>query len=430
MINWRGRSRSRPGGSYAPTVEHEVVVGRPLRGGGCAATVDGRRAVVRHALPGETVRAVVTHDPPDGPLRLDAVTVVAPSPDRVEEPCEYAKPGRCGGCDWQHATLAAQRAMKAEIVRGLLGREVTVEPVPVPGRPDDGLGWRTRVQFDVTDDGRLGLHKHRSNDLQPLDFCRIASDGVESVEAERKAWPVADRVEVLAASSGDRAVVVTPRRRKARVGADVAPDVSVLRGDGRGGAEPVRGRPGVREQAVGRTWWVSGSGFWQSHVAAPDTLAAAVLDALAPRPTDLALDLYAGVGLFAGALAPHVKRVVAVESFAPAVEDARQNLRDLRNVEAHAGRVDAVLTRLGLGSADLVVLDPPRDGAGPAVMAQLAALAPRRIAYVSCDPASLARDLRALDGYEVTALRAFDLFPMTWHVECLALLEPSVTSAP
>jgi tRNA/tmRNA/rRNA uracil-C5-methylase (TrmA/RlmC/RlmD family) len=402
----------------------EVVAGRPLRGGGCEAVLDGRRGVVRHALPGERVRAVVTSAEP---LRLDAVAVLEPSPDRVEEPCPYAKPGRCGGCDWQHAALPAQRRLKGEVVSDLLGRDVTVEPVPVPGREDDGLGWRTRVQFAVTDDGALGLYRHRSNDVQPLDRCLIASDGVESVGAEAQRWPVAERVVVIGGSSGDRAVVVTPRRRGGRVGADVAPEVSVLRGDGRGGAEPVRGRPGVRERAAGRTWWVSGSGFWQSHVAAPETLVAAVLDALRPEPGDLALDLYAGVGLFAGALAPLVKRVVAVESYGPAVADARQNLRDLPNAEAHEGRVDTVLARLGLGRADVVVLDPPRDGAGAAVIAQVAALGPRRIAYVSCDPGPLARDLRAAEaaGYAATSVRAFDLFPMTWHVECVALLEPA-----
>ena len=399
----------------------EVVAGRPVRGGGCECSVDGRRGVVRHALPGERVVAVVTSEQP---LRLDAVEVLEASPDRVEEPCPYAKPGRCGGCDWQHAALPAQRLLKAQVIDDLLGIDVTVEPVPVAGRDDDGLGWRTRVQFAVTEEGRLGLYRHRSNDVQPLDRCLIASDGVESVGAERLSWPVADRVEVIAGSGGDRAVVVTPRHRKARVGADVEPDVSVLRAT-KDGAEPVRGRPGVREEAAGRTWWVSGSGFWQSHVAAPDTLASAVVDALDPRPDDLALDLYAGVGLFAGVLAPRVKRVVGIESYAPAVADARQNLRDLRNAELHEGRVDAVLRRLGLGRADLVVLDPPRDGAGAAVMAQVAALGPRRIAYVSCDPGSLARDLRAVAGaYVATRVRAFDLFPMTWHVECVALLEP------
>ncbi len=194
--------------------------------------------------------------------------------------------------------------------------------------------------------------------------------------------------------------------------------MSVLR-DG----EAVRGRPGVREVAAGRTWWVSGSGFWQSHVRAPEVLVSAVLDALAPSPGDLALDLYAGVGLFAGALAPSVARVIAVESSPTACADARQNLRDVR-AEVHEGTVERVLSRIGLGRVDLVVLDPPRDGAGAAVMGQIEALSPRRVAYVSCDPASLARDLRAT-SYRVVDVRAFDLFPMTWHVECVATLEPA-----
>jgi tRNA/tmRNA/rRNA uracil-C5-methylase (TrmA/RlmC/RlmD family) len=156
----------------------------------------------------------------------------------------------------------------------------------------------------------------------------------------------------------------------------------------------------------------------------------AVLSALAPGPGDLALDLYAGVGLFAGALGPLVSRVVAVESDPGAVADARQNLRDLPAAEVHEGRVEAVLGRLGLGRVDLAVLDPPRDGTGAAVMAALCGLGPRRVAYVSCDPASLARDLKAAagHGYALGGLRAFDLFPMTSHVECVALLEPAAVA--
>jgi tRNA/tmRNA/rRNA uracil-C5-methylase (TrmA/RlmC/RlmD family) len=377
---------------------------------------------VRHALPGETVVARVTEEQ-DRFLRADAVAVLVASPDRVTPPCPYAAPGRCGGCDWQHATPAAQRSLKAAVVRERLARVAGIERDVVVEPVDPELGWRSRVRFAVTEDGRLGLRRHRSDSIEPVDRCLIASPGVESVGAEALRWPGMAEVEVIAGQ--DRAVVVTAQRKKAPVGADVAPDVSVLRGDGRGGASPVRGRPGVRETAAGRIWWVGGSGFWQAHVAAPDVLVAAVLAALSPAPTDVALDLYSGVGLFAGALAPLVARVFAAESDPGAVADARQNLRDLPNAEAHEGRVDLVLARLGLGRVDLAVLDPPRDGAGAPVMAAIAALAPRRIAYVSCDPGSLARDLRDVPGYALTSLRAFDLFPMTAHVECVALLEPA-----
>jgi tRNA/tmRNA/rRNA uracil-C5-methylase (TrmA/RlmC/RlmD family) len=420
-----GRRPDRAGAlNLSPDADLTLDVGGPAYGGGCVATApDGRTVFVRHALPGETVVARITEEQ-DRYLRADAVSVVVASPDRVEPPCPYAAPGRCGGCDWQHASLAAQRSLKASVIREQFSRVAGIDvDVVVEAVDDDGLGWRSRVRFAVTEDGRLGLHRHRSESIEPVDACLIASPGVESVGAEALRWPGMAEVEVIAGE--DRAVVVTARRKKAPVGADVAPDVSVLRGDGRGGAAPVRGRPGVRETAAGRTWWVGGSGFWQAHVAAPDVLVTAVLSSLEPVATDVALDLYSGVGLFAGALAPLVARVFAAESDPGAVADARQNLRDLPNAEAHEGRVDLVLARLGLGRADLVVLDPPRDGAGAPVMAAIAALEPRRIAYVSCDPGSLARDLRDLPGYALTSLRAFDLFPMTAHVECVALLEPA-----
>jgi tRNA/tmRNA/rRNA uracil-C5-methylase (TrmA/RlmC/RlmD family) len=205
---------------------------------------------------------------------------------------------------------------------------------------------------------------------------------------------------------------------------------SLLKGDARGGAEPLRGRPGVREEALGRTWRVSGSGFWQVHPAAAETLAGAVVALLRPASGEFALDLYAGVGLFAAALAPALGaggRVIAVESDERAVADAAHNLADLPMVITEAGRVEAVLTRLGLRRCDLVVLDPPRTGAGADVTRRIAALRPRGVAYVACDPASLARDVATFAecGYRLSALRAFDLFPMTAHVECVALLEPA-----
>jgi tRNA/tmRNA/rRNA uracil-C5-methylase (TrmA/RlmC/RlmD family) len=148
-----------------------------------------------------------------------------------------------------------------------------------------------------------------------------------------------------------------------------------------------------------------------------------------PRQGDMALDLYCGVGLFAGALGERVGErgaVLGIESARRAVEDARHNLRDLPRVRVEQGKVEHVLPRTGITEADLVVLDPPRSGAGLAAVRRIAALAPRRIAYVACDPAALARDLSYFDpeGYRPTRLRAFDLFPFTHHMECVAILEP------
>ena len=162
----------------------EVEVGPVAHGGHCVSRHDGRVVFVRHALPGERVRVTVTEGHGGSPYwRADAVEVLAASPDRVAPPCPWAGPGRCGGCDWQHASLAAQRALKAAVVQEQLSRlagidrDVTVEPVP---GDDGGLGWRTRVQYAVDDDGTAGLRRHRSHEVVHLDSCRIAHPLVES----------------------------------------------------------------------------------------------------------------------------------------------------------------------------------------------------------------------------------------------------------
>jgi tRNA/tmRNA/rRNA uracil-C5-methylase (TrmA/RlmC/RlmD family) len=207
--------------------------------------------------------------------------------------------------------------------------------------------------------------------------------------------------------------------------------VSVLRGDGKGGTQRIHGRGHVREVAAGHTWKVSGSGFWQVHPAAADVLTAAVLEAVKPQPGETAMDLYCGVGLFAASLAEAVGpegEVVAVESETVALADATANLDGYEHVILVGEKVDAALEQAPEGfEAEVVVLDPPRSGAGRRVVERIAAAKPRAIAYVACDPAALARDVAyfAEHGYELAALRAFDLFPMTQHVECVATLVPS-----
>ena len=411
---------------------------RVAHGGFCVGRHEGRAVFVRHALPGERVVAVVTEGSAgDRYLRADAVEVLEASPDRVQAPCWYAGPGRCGGCDWQHATPEAQRRLKAAVVeeqlRRLAGieREVVVEEAP--GTPG-GLGWRTRVQFAVDGEGRLGLRKSRSHDVIPVESCEIAAPGVEEVGAEQRTWPGVAAVEVIAASgSSDRAVVVTPLPKPHGHMPIVEMDVpvSVLRGDREGAAARVHGRAQVREVAAGRTWKVSGSGFWQVHPAAADVLSEAVLAAVDAQPGDTAMDLYCGVGLFAAGLAEAVGadgEVVAVESDKGAVEDALVNLEGFEQIVIVEDRVDKALKDAPEGfEAEVVVLDPPRSGAGRKVVEGIAELRPRVVAYVACDPAALARDLAyfAEHGYELDTLRAFDLFPMTHHVECVARLVPA-----
>ncbi|MGA4866826.1 class I SAM-dependent RNA methyltransferase [Streptomyces lavendulocolor] len=425
-------------------VEYEVEVGPVAHGGHCIArTGEGRILFVRHALPGEKVVVRVTEGNEDSRfLRADAVRVLEASKDRVEAPCPYAGPGKCGGCDWQHAKPGAQRRLKGEVVAeqlqrlaGLTPEEAGWDGTVMPAEGDkvpagEVPAWRTRVQYAVDADGHAGLRKHRSHDVQPIDRCLIAAPGVSELGIEQRDWSGMESVDAIAASgSQDRQVVLTPRPGARLPLVELNRPVSVLRVAEDGGVHRVHGRPFVRERADDRTYRVGNGGFWQVHPQAADTLVRAVMQGLLPRKGDTALDLYCGAGLFAGALADRVGdkgAVLGIESGKRAVEDARHNLEHFDRVRIEQGKVEQALPRTGITEVDLVVLDPPRAGAGKQTVKHLAGLGARRIAYVACDPAALARDIAyfAEVGYRVRTLRAFDLFPMTHHVECVAILEP------
>ncbi len=425
--------------------EYEVEVGPVAHGGHCIARTEaGRVLFVRHALPGERVRARVTEgDDTSRFLRADAVAILDPSKDRIEAPCPFAGPGKCGGCDWQHAKPGAQRRLKGEVVAeqlkrlaGLTPEEAGWDGTVVPAEGDklpagEVPQWRTRVQYAVDAEGHAGLRKHRSHEVQVIDHCMIAAQGVSELGIEARTWEGMAAVEAIAASgSNDRQVILTPRPGARLPLVELDKPVSVMRVDEKdGGVHRVHGRAFVRERADDRTHRVGSGGFWQVHPKAADTLMKAVMQGLLPRKGDTALDLYCGVGLFAGALADRVGdqgAVLGIESGKRAVEDARHNLAGFPRVRIEQGKVESVLPRTGITEVDLIVLDPPRAGAGKQTVRHLAGLGARRIAYVACDPAALARDLAyfAESGYRVRTLRAFDLFPMTHHVECVAILEP------
>ncbi|MFF6888136.1 class I SAM-dependent RNA methyltransferase [Streptomyces sp. NPDC012421] len=425
--------------------EYEVEVGPVAHGGHCIArTEEGRVLFVRHALPGERVTARVTEgDETSRFLRADAVDILDASKDRIEAPCPFAGPGKCGGCDWQHAKPGAQRRLKGEVVAeqlqrlaGLTPEEAGWDGTVVPAEGDklpagEVPQWRTRVQYAVDAEGRAGLRKHRSHEVEVIDHCMIAAQGVSELGIEARTWEGMATVEAIAASgSHDRQVILTPRPGARLPLVELDKPVSVMRVDEKdGGVHRVHGRAFVRERADERTHRVGSGGFWQVHPKAADTLMKAVMQGLLPRKGDTALDLYCGVGLFAGALADRVGdqgAVLGIESGKRAVEDARHNLADFPRVRIEQGKVESVLPRTGITEVDLIVLDPPRAGAGKQTVRHLAGLGARRIAYVACDPAALARDLGYFQesGYRVRTLRAFDLFPMTHHVECVAILEP------
>ncbi|MFX0593796.1 class I SAM-dependent RNA methyltransferase [Melissospora conviva] len=396
----------------------ELTVGAVAPGGHCVARHNGQVIFVRHALPGERVLAEIT-EVHTGFLRADAVRVIEASPDRVEPPCPYARPGLCGGCDLQHVAPEAQLRWKADVVREQLVRlarlpepEIDALGVRVEALPGGTLGWRSRVRYAVDAADRAGLLKHRSHEVVPVQRCLIAHPAIQELpvlSGSGARWPQAEAVSTVASSTGE----VT---------------VSTLAD---GTATVVRGQDEVHEEAAGRRWQVPAEAFWQVHPAAADTLTETVLTMLAPAEGERAWDLYGGAGLFAGALADRVGptgRVTLVESAEQGVMAARENLGDTPGVEIVAARVETALARRRItGPVDLVVLDPPRTGAGAAVVRAVTAAGPRAVAYVACDPAAFARDVRTFgeQGWRLAALRGFDLFPMTQHVELVGLLTPA-----
>lgn len=382
-------------------------VGPVAHGGHCVARHGGQVLFVRHALPGEGVTAEVVSIGRRGRfVRADAVAVHRASPDRRVPPCPLAR--RCGGCDWQHATVSAARQLKAEVVREALARfagvqlpeEFAVEPVPDPtaAASAEGLGWRTRGTAAVDGSGRLGFFAHRSHEVVAGGGCPQLHPRLGPLGLFDRTWSPGQRIRFVAPAASPPAAFDL---------ADV-PDEPIV------------------EHAVGRQWAVAPDGFWQVHPGAADALVGQVLRMLGPAAGERLVDLYAGVGLFGLSVAGAVPgvQVLCVEGDRRACALARANRGELpaRVVRAPVDRF--VARRGAMDGVDLVVLDPPRTGAGASVVEAVAGAGPRAIAYVACDPVALARDLATFGaaGYRLAELVGLDLFPTTHHVECVAHL--------
>ena len=359
----------------------DLQLDSPADGGACVGRADGQVVFARHGLPGEHVGVEVQAQAKRF-LRADVVRVSSPNPQRVASPCPYFHPGGCGGCAWLHADTDYQRELKAQVVTDTLQRIGGVEwPVHVRSI-GPATGWRTRLTLHV-EDGRAGFHPVASHEVLAIEHCLQAAAELDLDEILRERWG-SPTVHVSLSDNG-RSIIAGSQR--------MGPDEHVHTVLGRQFRRPV-------------------DGFWQSHRDGAATLAAAVRDLAAPA--ERIVDLYAGVGLFGLTLdAPHV---TLVEGDRAAAAHAR------RNGQARVLNVD--VKRWRPEPADLVVLDPPRAGAGPKVVSAIAAAKPEQVVYVSCDPATLARDLRhfAEHGYRPDHIEGFDLFPGTAHVETVVRL--------
>ncbi len=407
----------------------EVTVGKPAAGGGFVGrSPDGRVVFVRHAAPGERVLAEVTEENKSF-LRADAVEILEPSEQRVEPRCVVAGPGGCGGCDYQHLSLDLQRELKAALIEEHLSRiakiehKVVVEPASAD---DDGYNWRTRVRFGIDELGLPSFHPHRTSELLAVADCPVAVDEIRSTGVMANRFDGVETLEVFGHPNGTTPVVnltTTPRgftHTPEIDGAGIVVDGSILQAPGR-----------VKVTVGARSFDVGVDSFFQSHRSAAELLTRAVLQAAKLSKGDHVADLYCGVGLFSAAIGARVGsegKVIAIEKNAAATADARRNCKDLAQVTILTESVNAKTIASLLPGTDVVVVDPARDGVGKPAMVALCNLAPRptRLVYVSCDPATFARDVATAmeEGWKLTSLRAFDLFPNTEHVELVGVIEP------
>lgn len=405
----------RPGDSGRedpPILLERVRIQGPAHGGHAVARHEGRVVFVRHTAPGELVDVAVTEAGARARFwRGDAVAVHEPSPHRVAHVWPEAGPGGVGGAELGHLSLAGQREWKAQVLRETLQRIGKIDPGPVPvvAPPgDDGLGRRTRVELVADGEGRPAMYRHRSHELVAVTQMPLGDERFAPLLARR--WPAGSRLTLIAGTEGVTVLVdgevVQGRTR-------VHEHVPVTFPDGT-----------VREY----DYQVLATGFWQVHRAAPALLASAVLAALEPRQGERLLELYSGAGLFTLPLADAVGptgSVHAIEGAGDGARAARRNAAGRPWIRLTTAEVGAALASQPTTAIDAVVLDPPRSGAGAAVMTAITGLGARRLVYVACDPAALARDaaLAAEHGYRLASLRAYDIFPHTHHIEAVAVLE-------
>jgi tRNA/tmRNA/rRNA uracil-C5-methylase (TrmA/RlmC/RlmD family) len=384
----------RVGEKFTSTIE------KVAHGGHFIARYEGAVFFIRHGIPGERVVVEVTSTGKSF-NRGDVLEVIEPSPDRVKAPCSYAHRLGCGGCDFQHIAIARQRELKSEVVTEQFARIAKMDLKVVVEEVSDPLHWRTRAILNIDGSGKAGFFGSRSHNSIQIADCLTCVPELKLVEITSRTWQPNTKLEISANKSGDRIVA---------------------------GSEVFEGPKELVEIVDENRFQVSHSSFWQSHKSAPAVLTEAVMQFAQLQSGDQVLDLYGGVGLFSAAALSAVGetgRVDLVEASSSAVGDAKINFENMPNVNIYLGEVAKIMPRIG--SADVVILDPPRDGAGQLVLQQISALDPKRIIYVACDPAALARDCAFANdlGWKLTKVRAFDLFPMTHHIEMVALFTRS-----
>jgi len=382
---------------------------------------DGRAVFVPFALPGERVRARVVEEK-SRYLRADLLEVISPAPQRILPRCTHY--GLCGGCHLQHLPYEEQLAAKRDILRDQLQRLGGLDNPPV-GEMVASQPWnyRNHVQFHLTPEGKLGYHPIRPGGVFPLHECHLPKTLINQVwpQLEFEGLPGVERIGLRQGDEGDLQLILESSDPRPPEISIEELDISVVHVSP-SGSLVLAGSPTTTLTVLGHPFQVSGASFFQVNTSVAEKMVAHVLGEVNLPPEAVVLDVYCGVGLFSAFLAPHAQRLIGIEASPQACDDFVVNLDEFDHVELYQAPAEAVLSVLET-KPDMVLVDPPRAGVGRLALQALVSLSAPLMVYVSCDPATLARDAKHLlqGGYQLQQATPFDMFPQTYHIESISI---------
>ncbi len=373
-------------------------IGNIANGGHFVARHDNQIIFVRHAISGETAKVKVTAINSRFAFG-DAVEILKPSKDRISPPCKYSHPEGCGGCDFQHINYNVQSDLKKEVLKDQFKRITKIDILPeiITANPSNGLHWRSRLNLAISENKKVGLRAHKSNNVIEIDECLIALKEINKSDIFIANWDSKENLNISCSSTNQ---INISQFNKSIIGPDK-----------------------LTENVDKNEYTISPKSFWQSHINAPSLLLQQVIKDADIQQDQIVCDLYGGVGLFTLPISKLIGKngqIHLIEMNDTCIEDANIMFEHIDNIYIHHGTVEQKLG--SVKKIDTIILDPPRNGVSKQVINQIIEKKPNTIIYVSCNPSTLARDSKILldNKYSLSNIVGFDLFPMTHHIESVA----------